>query len=511
MKALMGLMLLCGIVCPASAEDTRKEWGTFSHDFTTGLPPKFFDTKSVAPKQTKHGLQHAATSNGNNLTYNVFARFSLEGDFEIEVGFRDLNTQSEGKIAGMMFGVDFEDDYMEAVRARYGLTNQKPTNALVTITNEEAGKKYRSVMKPSQLTSGRIRVVRTGAQVQLLEKGENEDKFRLVSSKEVTDKKSTAEGIRLAVVSQGQSSVSVTWTDLRVSAEKLWYHPVPDESRVLYTMNADGTELKRVGDLLVDMQNQGSPAWSNDGQQIVYDTWPGKNDWHVGLMNSDGTNNRILGRGCIPSFSPDADYLAYSQTGVMRRDIAGTFNETIDRSAWGSQWSPDGQWVAYKKGRNIYLLNNDTDNVQPLLSDEQSATISAIYWHLDWSHDSKSLAFRMRQKEQENGFDIAVADVGNFDGFKVVLKDAYFNGDLAWAPDNKRVLFSTSTSNKLERPLVTVHRDRPNEIEELPGQPENFLFHDCDWSAQNRIVFTATKVTPPVNWADVQAVQELGN
>jgi len=194
----------------------------------------------------------------------------------------------------------------------------------------------------------------------------------------------------------------------------------------------------------------------------------------------------------------------------MRRDIDGTFKETIDRSAWGSQWSPDGQWVAYKQGRNIYLLSNDTDEVQPLLSDEQSATISAIYWHLDWSHDSKSIAFRLRRKDQEKGHDIAVTDVGGFAGFKTVLKDAYFNGDVAWAPDNKRILFSTSTPNKLQRPLVTVHRDRPNELEELPGQPEDFLFYDCDWSAQDRIVFTATKVTPPVNWADVQAIQELG-
>lgn len=80
----------------------------------------------------------------------------------------------------------------------------------------------------------------------------------------------------------------------------------------LYTVNTDGSNLKRVSNLPAI---RGRSDWSPDGQYIV--TYSGE-AWHreVYIMNADGTNGHQLtpngGNSQGPSFSPDGKWVAFT-------------------------------------------------------------------------------------------------------------------------------------------------------------------------------------------------------
>lgn len=85
-----------------------------------------------------------------------------------------------------------------------------------------------------------------------------------------------------------------------------------DGSIQLYTIRADGKQLKKISNLPAI---RGRSDWSPDGQYIV--TYSGE-PWHreVYIMNADGTNARVLspagGNSQGPSFSPDGKWVAFT-------------------------------------------------------------------------------------------------------------------------------------------------------------------------------------------------------
>ena len=51
------------------------------------------------------------------------------------------------------------------------------------------------------------------------------------------------------------------------------------------------------------------PSWSADGERIAFHSWSsgaaGGGSAEIRVINADGSNERILGRGMSPSWSPD--------------------------------------------------------------------------------------------------------------------------------------------------------------------------------------------------------------
>jgi hypothetical protein len=101
------------------------------------------------------------------------------------------------------------------------------------------------------------------------------------------------------------------------------------------------------------------PKWSPDGSQIAY--FDGMGDWGHSLrvMDSDGTDSRVvvensetLGVGHVYGlqWSPDGSQLAFSIEGrlyVVRVDGSG-FRLLTDNGVW-PYWSPDGSHIAYTR------------------------------------------------------------------------------------------------------------------------------------------------------------------
>lgn len=242
----------------------------------------------------------------------------------------------------------------------------------------------------------------------------------------------------------------------------------------------------------------GSPEWSADGKQIVIDmSGGGTNTSHVVMLNADGSEVRDLGRGCMPSLSADGKQVVFSQPGegIVKMNLDGSDREVVERNGWGTQWSPDGGFIAYGARNNIVLVDQKTDERRNLLTDEQASQLGYIYWNLGWSHDSKWIAFKTGLRT--GGEAVAVARIDSSEGFKVVHTADGINADFSWHPDSRRILFAAQDPGLGKHRLYTIDRTKEDSLQQIPGQPREWQIFDGDWSPDgHRIVFSA--VVPPV-------------
>lgn len=61
-------------------------------------------------------------------------------------------------------------------------------------------------------------------------------------------------------------------------------------------------------------------------------------------------------------------------------------NDAETEYDWSAAWSPDGQQIAFRRGRSIYLISALGGNERKLADDPQASS------HLSWSPDGKWLA-----------------------------------------------------------------------------------------------------------------------
>jgi TolB protein len=124
-------------------------------------------------------------------------------------------------------------------------------------------------------------------------------------------------------------------------------------------MNADGSGQRR---LTYNGARNFAPAWSPDGQRIVFERRVGKekyraSTYQVYVMNADGSGGRMLApNGAEPSWSPDGRKIAFTKLSqrylragwtqwdifVMNADGSGPRNLTRAAGRRESQpvWSP---------------------------------------------------------------------------------------------------------------------------------------------------------------------------
>jgi len=160
----------------------------------------------------------------------------------------------------------------------------------------------------------------------------------------------------------GQTGVSgINWSrdgKRIVYTLKIWDSP-NFQSYDLYSMNADGTDQKKLTPQ--PMESLLSPHWSPDGKQIVFNArgnspntpeTPVAPDTrtHVYVINADGSNLHPLTQDdynqLFPAWSPDGQsivFLSGGPGGLYRIDPDGS-NQTLIINTLFSQatWSPDG-------------------------------------------------------------------------------------------------------------------------------------------------------------------------
>jgi hypothetical protein len=150
----------------------------------------------------------------------------------------------------------------------------------------------------------------------------------------------------------------------------------------IWVMNLDGSEPRR---LTQDGSNNVDPVWSPDGAQIAFSSdRDGEEEGELShyVMDADGGDVRGIETGLADiggrsDWSPDGQWLAFYAGPSGDRDI---FLTAIDGTAvyqlsdgggnLAPSFSPDGNWVAFTSYRDgdaeIFIMNSDGSNVRQL-------------------------------------------------------------------------------------------------------------------------------------------------
>lgn len=504
------------LVVKLDADSTNLK-AEFTHNFTKdGLPTHLFkhhdNDKRGTLRATSAGVSIIRPGTGGWTTTDLRLPFNVFGDFDIEVEFDQLQLVSN-KDSCIMLIAQLDDENQTRLRNTriHTAAQNDEMHPSLTALQVDGSRAYRSATAVTcEAKAGRLRLARRGKTVYYLLAENDSEAYRIIGTEELSDEPIRSDGVQLRTLCHGDGVAKVVWKNVTVRAERLTYLPsdAPVETKSLYTMNSDGTELQLVTKVPEGFTQFGSPEWSADGKQITFDaSQGGTGTSHVMVINADGTNLRDLGMGCMPSFSGDGKRMVFSQPGygVVMMNSDGTGRETIERSAWGVQWSPDGKNIAYSKSGNITITDPDTRESRLLFTGEQATRINYVYWNLGWSHDSRSICAKVRNR-QTGGEELIVADINSPDGFKVLHSDLRgINPDFTWGPENKNVLFAMSNPHHKGPQLYLSNRANPAAPELLPGQPLDQKIYDCAWSPDGkRIVFSGQKFPQAVEWPPIE-------
>lgn len=126
-----------------------------------------------------------------------------------------------------------------------------------------------------------------------------------------------------------------------------------DGAQDLYTMNADGSEVRRLTELAGPPGTLCCPDWHPDGTKIAFMATVGGFMATVWIVNADGSGARQLLTGAgLPRWSPDGVRLTYSgqRLQVFVADSSGSDPKQLtdmEGPAMYPVWSPDGHRIAF--------------------------------------------------------------------------------------------------------------------------------------------------------------------
>jgi Tol biopolymer transport system component len=216
----------------------------------------------------------------------------------------------------------------------------------------------------------------------------------------------------------------------------------------IYVNQPGGTCLK-----LTDNGNNFDPAFSPDGTQIAYVT-DRNGDPQVWVINADGLNDHFFIAGTHPVWSPDGTRIAsvsgsiiqtaFSSDAVVERHF--TTNAVFVSNL---SWSPDGRWIAYDDGDEIWAVNAWCNTGCNPVNMTNTTSVGEI--EPSWSPTGSEIAFA------DLDGDVYVAPVLNFplnptldvNARQQLTFDSATEGHPTWSPNNQYVAFQRAGTPSL--------------------------------------------------------------
>jgi RNA polymerase sigma factor (sigma-70 family) len=240
--------------------------------------------------------------------------------------------------------------------------------------------------------------------------------------------------------------------------------------RLLYVMDADGKNVKRLTDKNVDGRDAAGderPVWSPDGNKIMFTS---QRDGETGIyvVDADGKNLRRLTENnrlsqTEPAWSPDGKKIAFRRQQfskddicVMNADGSDVKNLTAARDFVYNghpAWSPDGRRILFCSSRDyvpvpggtntsncyLYVMDADGGNVTKLTK----VSTAADQLLPAWSPDGKRIACG------QGGAAVEI-HVINADGSgaKRLTELGGTNEKVLWSPDGLKLAFQHQERDK---------------------------------------------------------------
>lgn len=263
-------------------------------------------------------------------------------------------------------------------------------------------------------------------------------------------------GFRMAVHRASDQVVQWALGEPGMAASRIVFAMRREDSlnKELWIVDSDGENLQRIThhDALVM-----SPAWSPDGNRIVYAT-SARRPWELFQLDLATRRSTPLdidrtGMLMTPAFAPDGEHIAFSvrggsRSGIYTYDLAReccltnlTEGPRVDTSP---TYSPDGRWIAFNSNRlgeavpQIYLMpaaGGEAELVSPYAYGAQG-----YYTSPDWSPRGDHVAFHGKLG-RTGRFHILVAPVEDRGGRVLQLTYEGNNEDPSWAPDGRHLVF----------------------------------------------------------------------
>jgi Tol biopolymer transport system component len=244
----------------------------------------------------------------------------------------------------------------------------------------------------------------------------------------------------------------------------------------IYTVNGDGTNLKRIMDGALD------PAWSPNGDAIVYTRWQTKPG--VYIARADGSFETALvgvNQALSPQWSPDGSRIVYvRQTGGTLYDRTvcigklcytesadprwklgmiefkineqgDLYNEFSDppctNHCFAPTWSRDSRYIAYADGQYGVMRTDTLSNTLWMMYNQNPKVQSTA-----WSPDGTQIAFQVNQHDH---WEIYVMNADATNARPLTQPDPLSfrpanNVSPVWSPDSKQILFVSDRNGKWE-------------------------------------------------------------
>jgi len=251
--------------------------------------------------------------------------------------------------------------------------------------------------------------------------------------------------------------------------KKIVFESTKDGKSAIYTINADGSNVKKLTD---GTTTDGQPGWSRNGKQIVFYS---QRDGHLQLyvMNADGSGQRKLTDGAsldyLPDFSPKGDLVVFQsrkeQPGIahdiytIRVDGTNRSRLTDEKNGYTSpRWSPDGKKIVFevavvtkkyyrelsreemvkmKNSTEIFVMHKDGTNMKNLTNNNFEDSTP------QWSKNGKTIYFLSNRDGSKNIFAM------NADGTKVrKMADGKMVTNPFVSPDEKHFAYTKEVEGK---------------------------------------------------------------
>ena len=211
----------------------------------------------------------------------------------------------------------------------------------------------------------------------------------------------------------------------------------------LFTIRADGTELTQLTETREFEQH---PAWSPNGERILYTNGDVMTNIDIHVMNADGTGRTRLTehpeRDQRATWSPDGSQIAFvsqrdGDVAIWIMDADGDNKRKLVQGREAS-WSPDGKRIAFTSGHfdgndEIYVIDVDGSNRRRLTDQKK------FDWFPVWSPSGDRLLFC---SERFGGQELMVADAEGGKQTRITVAEATFEREPVWSPNGRGLAYS---------------------------------------------------------------------